>query len=153
MKGRREVGGLAQPFAVTARADRIDAVAGGVAIYDYKSGAGPSEAEAKAFHLQLHLEAAIAEAGGFENVPAARALHLELLKLGKGKKGQQGDTLPLAHDPERWTRFVALIAHYQDAANGFPARLRPQRLTWASDYDHLSRKGEWADGDRPEEDW
>ena len=52
-----------------------------------------------------------------------------------------------------WERFRALIAHYLDEANGFPARLRPQKLTWGSDYDHLSRKGEWADGDAPEEAW
>ena len=50
-------------------------------------------------------------------------------------------------------RFLALIAHYLDERNGFPARLRPQKLTWGSDYDHLSRKGEWADGDCPEDAW
>ena len=33
---------------------------------------------------------------------------------------------------------------------GFTARLRPQLQSYASDYDHLSRKGEWADGDTPE---
>ena len=148
VKGRREVEGLAHPFAVTARADRIDEVAGGVALYDYKSGSSPTAREAAAFHLQLHLEAAIAEAGGFENVPAARAVHLELLKLGK-----TGETLPLDPDPAKWEKFRALIAHYQDEANGFPARLRPQKLTWGSDYDHLSRKGEWADGDDPEDAW
>ncbi|HET9067803.1 MAG TPA: double-strand break repair protein AddB [Amaricoccus sp.] len=148
VKGRREVEGLAQPFAVTARADRIDRVPGGLALYDYKSGTGPSPKEAAAFHLQLHLEAAIAEAGGFEGVPAAPARHLELLKLGR-----TGETLALDPDPEKWRRFKALIAHYQDEANGFPARLRPQKLTWGSDYDHLSRRGEWADGDEPEESW
>ncbi len=141
--------GLAQPFAVTARADRIDRVPGGYAIYDYKSGSGPSAAEARAFHLQLPLEAAIAAAGGFEGLGPGPALHLELLKFGK-----QGETLALPADPAAiaatWARFTALIAHYLDPANGFPARLRPQRLTWASDYDHLSRKGEWADGDDPE---
>ncbi|WP_297970142.1 double-strand break repair protein AddB, partial [uncultured Amaricoccus sp.] len=146
--GRREVAGLPRPFAVTARADRIDAVAGGLAIYDYKSGSSPTAREAAAFHLQLHLEAAIAEAGGFETVPAAPARHLELLKLGKS-----GETLPLDPDPEKWAKFRALIAHYLDEANGFPARLRPQKLTWVGDYDHLSRKGEWADGDCPETDW
>lgn len=153
VKGRREVAGLAHPFAITARADRIDRVPGGVALYDYKSGSGPTAAEASAFHLQLHLEAAIAEAGGFEGVPAAPALHLELLKLGKTNKGRQGDTLALDPDPGKWVRFVELIAYYQREETGFPARLRPQRLTWGSDYDHLSRLGEWADGDNPEEVW
>ncbi len=152
VKGRRAVPGLAHPFEVTARADRIDRVGPGYALYDYKSGTGPTAAEARAFHLQLPLEAAIAEVGGFEGLPAGPALHIELLKFGR-----QGETLPLDADPaalaQTWERFTALIAHYQDAANGFPARLRPQRLTWASDYDHLSRKGEWADGDDPEVAW
>ena len=52
-----------------------------------------------------------------------------------------------------WERFRGLIAHYQHPGYGFTARLRPQRLTYASDYDHLSRKGEWADGDCPEDAW
>ena len=122
---------------------------GGVAIYDYKSGSSPTEKEAKAFHLQLPLEALIAAAGGFEGVPAAPALHLELLKFGK-----TGEGLVLAPDlVEFRQRFLALIAHYLDERNGFPARLRPQKLTWGSDYDHLSRKGEWADGDCPEDAW
>lgn len=153
VQGRREVTELGRPFAITARADRVDRLpAGGYAIYDYKSGSSPSVKEARAFHLQLPLEAAIAEAGGFEGLPAGRARHLELLKFGK-----TGETLPIPADHASllttWERFVALIAHYLDPANGFPARLRPQKLTWGSDYDHLTRKGEWADGDEPEEDW
>jgi ATP-dependent helicase/nuclease subunit B len=47
-------------------------------------------------------------------------------------------------------RLHRLIAHYQNPANGFTARQRPQRLAYESDYDHLSRKGEWGDGDPPE---
>jgi ATP-dependent helicase/nuclease subunit B len=152
VKGRRDVGGLKQPFAVTARADRIDRLPGGFAIYDYKSGSNPSAAEARAFYLQLPLEAAILAASGFEGLEAGPALHLELLKFGK-----QGETLPLDADPATlsttWARLRALLAHYLDEANGFPARLRPQRLTWGSDYDHLSRKGEWADGDDWEDAW
>ena len=41
VKGRLDIPGLARPFAVTARADRIDHVPGGLAIYDYKSGSEP----------------------------------------------------------------------------------------------------------------
>ena len=84
--------------------------------------------------------------------PPPPRCHLELLKFGKPAK-----TLPLDAAPDALAefraRFLALIAHYLDPANGFPARLRPQKLTWGSDYDHLSRKGEWADGDDPEESW
>ena len=56
---------------------------------------------------------------------------------------------------DTWDRLRALIAYYQDPAAGFTARLRPQKLSYASDYDHLSRKGEWSDGDDadPGADW
>ena len=145
VKGVRLLDGVPLPFAVTAKADRIDlAPDGGYAIYDYKSGDVPSAPEAAAFHLQLPLEAAIAEAGGFEGLPPGRAIHLELIGVGARK------TRALAADPgETWRRLAVLIAAYQDPRQGFVARLRPQKLTYAGDYDHLSRFGEWADGDDP----
>jgi RecB family exonuclease len=149
VKGSRALDGLALPFAVTARADRIDRTPdGGYAIYDYKSGGVPSATEAEAFHLQLPLEAAILAAGGFEGLPAGSARHLALIGLNACK------VLPLDPDPEAVATTIArlcrLIAHYQDPAMGFTARQRPQRLVYDSDYDHLSRFGEWGDGDPPE---
>ena len=146
--GRRALDGLAAPTAVTARADRIDRAADGrYAIYDYKSGSVPSDKQARAYHLQLPLEAAIAEAGGFEGVPAGAAFHLELIGLGSQK------TLSMDVEPEAiaaaWTRLRGLIAFYQTPGNGFAARLRPGRILFESAYDHLSRRGEWADGDPP----
>lgn len=151
LRGRRNLDGLAAPMAVTARADRIDRGPDGrYAIYDYKSGAIPSDKYARAFHLQLPLEAAIAEAGGFEGLPAGTAFHLELIGLGARK------TLPIDARPEAiaaiWTRLRGLIAFYQTPANGFAARLRPGRVQFESAYDHLARRGEWADGDMPG-DW
>ena len=123
---------------------------GGVAIYDYKSGSSPTDKEARAFHLQLPLEAAIADAGGFESVPAAPRRPPRAPEVRQDRRDPRSST-PTSTKSGR--RFLALIAHYLDEANGFPARLRPQKLTWGSDYDHLSRKGEWADGDDPEESW
>lgn len=147
--GRRELDGLPRAFAVTAKADRIDrATDGRYAIYDYKSGPVPSAAECKAFHLQLPLEAAIAHAGGFADLPAGEVAHLELIGLGR----RQTRAIPADAEAvaETWHKLRRLIAAYQDPATGFVARLRPQKLSYASDYDHLSRKGEWADGDAPE---
>lgn len=145
VSGRRALTGTPLPFAVTAKADRIDRdPAGGYAIYDYKSGGVPSAREAAAFHLQLPLEAAIAAAGGFDGLPPGPAFHLELIGLGARK------SLTAVPDPaESWDRLRSLIATWQDPRTGYAARLRPQRLAYASDYDHLSRLGEWADGDAP----
>jgi RecB family exonuclease len=146
VRGARPLAGTPQPFTVTAKADRIDRTpAGAYAIYDYKSGGIPSKREAAAFHLQLPLEGAIAMAGGFEGLPPGPAVHLELVGLGAQA------SLVIPTDPDTvWTRLRTLVAAYQaDPFPGFTARLRPQRLIYASDYDHLSRHGEWADADPP----
>jgi len=147
--GERPLTGLRRPFMVTAKADRIDRSPDGrYGFYDYKSGDVPSDRQVKAFHLQLPLEAAIAETGGFAGLPPASAFRLELIGLGAQA------TRRIDCDPHAvavtWARLHTLIGHYLDPANGFTARLRPQRISFESEYDHLSRRGEWSDGDPPE---
>jgi ATP-dependent helicase/nuclease subunit B len=148
-RARETAGSLDLPtplgFTLTAKADRIDATPdGGYALYDYKSGGLPSAEEARAFHLQLPLEAAIAAAGGFDGLPPGPTFHMELIGLGAG-----GASRPIEADPaETRARLIRLVARYQTDA-GFTARLRPQRLTYDSPYDHLSRYGEWSDEDAP----
>ncbi len=153
VKGRRAVEGVALPFAVTAKADRVDLGADGAfAIYDYKSGKAPAGRDL-AFYLQLHLEAAIAAAGGFEGLPAGPTAHLEVL----GINGRDVSALDCtdADIAAFWARFRAFVAGWQDPAAPYVARLRPSRLKYAGDYDHLARLGEWSDGDAPAagDDW
>ena len=151
--GRRAVEGLAQPFAVTAKADRLDLTAeGAFAIYDYKSGDAPSGRKAD-FYLQLHLEAAIAEAGGFEGLPPGRTAHLEVLGIN-ARKVAALDCSP-AFLAAFWERFRGFVAGYQDPATPYVARLRPGHLKFPGDYEHLARFGEWSDGDDPDggDDW
>jgi ATP-dependent helicase/nuclease subunit B len=145
VRGRRLLHGLPHPFEITAKADRIDRMDPGFAIYDYKSGGVPSAKEAEAFHLQLPLEAAILEAGGFDGLPAGATHRMELIGLNTRK------TLVLdpGRVPEVLARLCDLVSVYQSTATGYTARLRPQKLTYESDYDHLSRRGEWGDGDPP----
>ncbi|MBP7001395.1 PD-(D/E)XK nuclease family protein [Amaricoccus sp.] len=144
IRGARALEGTPLPCAVVAKADRIDRDdSGGYAIYDYKSGGLPGGAEA-AYHLQLHIEAAIAAAGGFPDLPPGPAAHLELLGLGSRRARE------IAADPEAfWPRLAALVGRHQDEASGFVARLRPGLIGFPGDYDHLARRGEWADGDDP----
>ena len=135
---------------ITARADRIDRTAGGWAIYDYKSGSTPSRADAAARYLQLPIEAAIAAAGGFEALAAGPVERLELIRFG----GKEPEAIPL--DPAAvaaiWARLSGLVGHYLDEGAGFVARLRPSE--YPGDHDHLSRWGEWADGDEADpEPW
>ncbi|WP_161862548.1 double-strand break repair protein AddB [Algicella marina] len=154
-KGSTPVSGPPAPFTLEARADRIDIGAEGVAIYDYK-GSIPSGGQMLAFQQQLQLEAIIAAAGGFDNLPAARAIHLEMIGLSgggrlaqlppKAKKGETqrtlAETIEMAHRD-----LVRLITAYQTEGTAYPARLRPDSLSYEGDYDHLSRLGEWTDGE------
>jgi double-strand break repair protein AddB len=137
-------------FTIVAKADRIDRLRDGrLAIYDYKTGEIPSDKQIARFAKQMPLMAAIAAAGGFKDVAAAPVARMAHISLGSGKDG--GETRPVGGDPatlaaEAWDGMAALIATYADEAQGYLARARPQTLKYESDYDHLSRLGEWEDG-------
>lgn len=142
--GKRRM--LSPRFTLTAKADRIDAAPNGALnIYDYKSGKLDSLKKIKPFAVQLPLEGAIAQDGGFESIAPSKIGRLELI----GLNGQQ--TLDLGFEDaeiaEFWDRLQELVTAYADPAQGYTARPRPERLSYASDYDHLSRYGEWQDGD------
>jgi len=148
-KGAREMNGLPYPFKLTARADRVDQMPDGrLAIYDYKAGGISNKNQIKTFAKQLPLEAAIAEAGGFENLPPAPVGKLALL----GFSATSNHLTELLEDEveaeKHWDELAELIAGYFDPAKGYSARLRPQLLaSFTSDYEHLSRFGEWSDSD------
>ncbi len=144
VKGRLPLN-LAAPFVLEARADRIDrAPDGSLLIYDYK-GTLPTLKQIQHFDPQLQLEALIAEAGGFQGVPAGSVLRLELIGLGAtGGSRLVPDTEAEIRKAERG--LLELIAAYQSSDTPFPARTRPARIAYAGDYDHLSRYGEWTDG-------
>ncbi len=138
---RRQAG-----FTLTANADRIDVTATGVAIYDYKSGSLPSKKQIKEFAVQLPLEGAIAQSGGFDGLGAAHDVYLELIGLGSGGKELSLDFAP-DDIAQSWENLLALVQAYGQRAKGYTARARSELLTYKSDYDHLARFGEWQDGD------
>ncbi len=143
VSGKRALGG----FTLTAKADRIDMLANGsFAIYDYKSGGLPSKKEVKKFAVQLPLEGAIAQVGGFEGIAKGKISHLELIGLGAGGKELSLDFSDGEID-EIWAHLGTLIQAFGSEKLGYAARLRPGSLKYASDYDHLARFGEWQDGD------
>ncbi|SIO20226.1 double-strand break repair protein AddB [Vannielia litorea] len=141
-------------FIVAAKPDRIDRLAtGGCAVLDYKTNTKPpSEKEVEAFDKQLLLEAAIAEAGGFSGLGAERAARVGYISLGNPANSRDE---PLEIDglwrPHAMLLDLAnLIRSYQNESKGYTARRAPQHLSYAGDYDHLSRYGEWDDTARPE---
>ncbi len=147
--GARIIKGQAFDVELTAKADRIDIGAGGVAhIYDYKASSPDSRGQIKAFNVQLPLEGAIVEAQGFKGLKALHAGVLELVYLGNkpGIIRFEGDD-PVMDDI--WQRVVGFINAYQVPEKGYAARLRPELISYPSEYDHLARRGEWADDEAP----
>lgn len=134
-------------FTLTAKPDRIDRLHDGAAvIYDYKSGTPSTRAQILQFDKQLPLTAAMAERGVFgEPMPVADLRHIRL--------GGEGETRSHGWDDEMratWDQFVALISAYLRGEYGFTARRAMERLGHGSDYDHLSRHGEWSEADPPQ---
>ncbi|MCR9127367.1 MAG: double-strand break repair protein AddB [Rhodobacteraceae bacterium] len=136
-------------FVLTGTADRIDRDPNGdLHIYDYKTGAVPTTGQQIAFDKQLLLEAAIAEQGGFENLPAAPVARAVFV----GLSGTPAEVdAPLVKTPvaQIWAEFHALILAFADPGQGFTARRMLEKETDRGVYDHLARFGEWDATDDP----
>ncbi|NOX73875.1 MAG: double-strand break repair protein AddB [Alphaproteobacteria bacterium] len=142
---------LGEPeFNLFGMADRIDSTPDGrLVIYDYKTGAVPSKGQIEHFDKQLPLEGAMAQRGGFEGLEPADIAGLEYIGLGGG-----GVIAALEIDDGQidaaWEGLRDLIRAYQRPETGYTARARMEKRTDVSDYDHLSRLGEWQDSDLAE---
>ncbi|WP_321365334.1 double-strand break repair protein AddB [uncultured Celeribacter sp.] len=136
-------------FSLTCKADRIDRKKDDTfVIYDYKTGDPPTEKQTKIFNIQLHLEAAMMEDGKFENVPMGRVSEVAYLGL---KDGLPETVLPLepAEIAKVKEKLVQLITSYEDPELGYSARRMMKTVRYETDFEHLSRYGEWSDADTP----
>ena len=148
-KGRLLLPAPEGDFELTAKADRIDLFEeAGLAVIDYKTGRLPSKEElALGFAPQLPLEAAIAAAGGFADVPAAPVVALCFWHLDGGDPA--GEIEPAAEDPmaaadAALAGLNRLIARFDDPATPYLAQPRPGRAPRFSAYGHLARIQEWG---------
>jgi RecB family exonuclease len=131
------------PVTVFGKADRIDlAPDGRVAIYDYKSGTPPTPKQQQQFDKQLLIEAAIAAQGGFADLGPVQILTAAYIAL---KDNVPTVTAPLDSQPPAliWAELAAFLGRWQDRSLGYAARRALTSMSDASDYDHLSRFGEW----------
>jgi len=136
-------------FRLKARPDRVDEWPDGeVHLIDYKTGAPPTQKQQKAFDKQLLLEAMMAADGAFQALGEREVARITYIGLGAPLKLQATEISP---DLLAGTRaeFAALIAAYLDAGRGFAARRMLFSLRDTSDFDHLSRYGEWTEQDSP----
>ncbi|HWB49163.1 MAG TPA: double-strand break repair protein AddB [Stellaceae bacterium] len=144
VKGELVIAAPGGAFTITAIADRIDRLAAGeLAVIDYKTGSVPRRAEIEAaIAVQLPLEGAIAEAGGFAGIPAAPVAALDHWRLGGGNPA--GSREPAGDEPGALIAQVLAaigthVALYDDPATAYRAvpieKWRPRY----SDYAHLER--------------
>lgn len=125
------------------RLDRADRGADGrLVLIDFKTGRPPSEKEQKAFAKQLLATAVLVERGGFA-LPEPLEVG-EIRYVGIAEKGKTVATLLTDADKaEVWEGLVRLIATTLRGSAGFTARRALMKTTDRSDYDQLSRFGEW----------
>jgi double-strand break repair protein AddB len=140
--GRMALPGL--DVVLTAKADRLDEGPDGISVYDYKTGPLPGPKQQAHFAKQLALEAWMVAEGAFDEIgprPVARAAYLRI--------GAAYADMPVDLGAEAMAALragtVDLLGRYARAETGYVARLAPEALSYASDYDHLSRFGEWGD--------
>jgi ATP-dependent helicase/nuclease subunit B len=159
-EGKLVLAGPAGPFTLTARADRIDVSASGLVVTDYKSAQTLDTLRRQAEQgsaPQLALEAAIAAAGGFDGVPAARVSALRYISTSGGEP--PGQEISIECDPMELARIAQdglqrLIAQFDRESTPYRA-LRRARFRHKYKYDiyaHLARVAEWSADDGEEED-
>ena len=136
-------------FTLTARPDRIDAWPDGrLHILDYKTGTPPSRKQQAHFDKQLLLEAVMAEEGGFAALGPCAVARVSYVGLGATPKVEATEITPELTAETR-AGLERLIAAYRAPDKGYPARRALFQARDVSDYDHLSRFGEWQMQDRP----
>lgn len=135
------------PFRITAKADRIDLNDRSEAfVYDYKTGTAPTKDQQLQFDVQLLVIVALILEGGFESFNprfVAEARYISLSGDGNEVSAPMADC-----PPERVMQMLkTLIEAYRDPETGYTARNRLYKDTFGSDYDQLSRFGEWTVSD------
>ncbi|MGE3246813.1 MAG: double-strand break repair protein AddB [Beijerinckiaceae bacterium] len=144
-------------FELTARADEIGLLRDGSAvIVDYKSKKVPSNPQIEAgFAPQMTLEAAIAENGGFADLPAgtrvAQASYVKLLgkdgveERALGVSKRRGETPKTFEElkEQHLAGFIDLANQFRRLETAYIPRPYPQYVNVFSDYDHLARTQEW----------
>lgn len=150
--GKLTIAAPAGPFTLQARADRIDIMKDGtLVLIDYKTGKPPNKPEiAAGYAPQLPLEAAIANGGGFAQVPDHPVSQLLFWQLKGGDIGgietsAGDDAQDLAQAALEGLR--GLVAAFDDPNTPYEARPYALMAPKYSDFGHLARIAEWASSD------
>jgi len=147
--GQLQIDAPGGSFTLTAKADRIDLrVDGTLDIIDYKTGSLPSKAKVYSGEApQLALEAAIANNGGFDNLPNATSRALVHVRLSGGKPAgdwQMIDQNIPSLAAEASSGLAQLVAAFDDESIPYHAVPSADRAPRHSNYTHLARVSEWS---------
>lgn len=136
-------------FALTAVADRIEIDVQGYAyVFDYKTGAPPSNSQVKSgLAPQLTLEAAMIESGAFHEIGAAPVATAAYIGLKKG-----GGTQWLCWKDASFSEVVAdhraqltsMLSQYREPDTPYLSRPFVALVSGVDDFDHLARVKEWS---------
>jgi ATP-dependent helicase/nuclease subunit B len=147
--GQHVLAGPGGPFTLRARADRLDVVGKGLIITDYKTGSFPPDTRVLSGAApQLPLEAAIATAGGFDHLDAARVTQLRYIAATGGEPpGDEhivkADDVP-ALAGEALAGLERLVARFDRPDTPYRAVRRARFRYDYDDYEHLARVAEWS---------
>lgn len=145
--GRVALAGM--DFALTGKPDRIDRLEDGrLMVIDYKTGDPPTEKQQKTYDKQLLLAAAMAERGGFPGIDPEEVAKVAFVGL-KAELKLVETVLEPGQVGKVWDEFVQLMTNYAQPSQGYTARRALMKEEDPSDYDHLSRFGEWDQTDDP----
>jgi ATP-dependent helicase/nuclease subunit B len=144
-------------FTLVGKADRLDVKRDGtLEIIDFKTGGVPAPKDMTAFDApQLLLEAAMANAGIFEDVGARQTSELTYIKIGLGPAAFQVKPFKLRNGMALMDAVDEIVRRMQGHVDAFllhelpmTARIRPRvetgRKSFPGDYDHLARTDEWT---------
>ena len=143
------------PFILTARADRIDLINPGKAvfIYDYKTGNVPTAPQVfSGLSPQLPLKAAIVAAGGFEAVGAKEVAGIIYIKLSGGEpagemriieKNKSEIITPGEAAAAALAGLHRRISKFALKNTPYLSRITPKFERFSGTYDHLARVKEW----------
>lgn len=144
-------------FVLVGKADRIDIRRDGtLEIIDFKTGGVPAPADMRNFDApQLLLEAAMANAGIFEEIGPRETAELTYIKIGLGPAAFQVTPFRLPKGMALMDAVDEIVRRMQRHVDTFllhdvpmTARVRPRvetgRKSYPGDYDHLARTDEWT---------
>lgn len=135
-------------FTLTGKPDRIDRLEDGrLFLIDYKTGTPPTKPQQDKFDKQLLLAAAMAERGGFKGLEVAEVAKSAFVGVKAELKIVDQEMEPGQLD-QVWEEFHKLMSVYAETKQGYTARRALMTERDTSDYDDLSRFGEWEMTDK-----